>query len=119
VIARVDTDVLAFQEIVGTTELQMVLDLTNGMTARNYRLSDADDHLLGEAKFGSQKVVVTYDAQRDEPVVTLTGSSRQPSPSSLGTLGCPKPLDMSKAGASCRPAGQRVVPRPAPRWCTS
>ena len=64
VLARLDADVLAFQEIVGVAELQRVLGLASDKTGRSYQLFDAADKLLGEAKFGGQKVVVTYDRQR-------------------------------------------------------
>jgi endonuclease/exonuclease/phosphatase family metal-dependent hydrolase len=68
VIAKLDADVLAFQEIVGVAQLQTILDQANTLTAREYKLFDANQKLLGAAKYGGQKVVVTYDAQRYELV---------------------------------------------------
>lgn len=66
VIAKLKADVLAFQEIVGVAELQRILDLASRKTGRSYQLFDAADKLLGEAKSGGQKAVVTYDKQRYE-----------------------------------------------------
>jgi len=66
VIARLDADIFAFQEIVGVAELQQIFDLASSLTGRSYQLFDAADKFLGEAKFGGQKVVVTYDRQRYE-----------------------------------------------------
>ena len=68
VIAKLDADVLAFQEIVGVAQLQTILDQANNLTARGYQLFDAKKKLLGAAKYGGQKVVVAYDAQRYELV---------------------------------------------------
>lgn len=68
VIAKLDADVLAFQEIVGVAQLQTILDQANNLTARDYKLFDANQKLLGAAKYGGQKVVVAYGAQRYELV---------------------------------------------------
>jgi endonuclease/exonuclease/phosphatase family metal-dependent hydrolase len=63
VIARINADVVVFQEIVDPTALQEILDLANPMTSRTYRLYDHEGQLLGVGKGKAQKVVVTYDDQ--------------------------------------------------------
>jgi endonuclease/exonuclease/phosphatase family metal-dependent hydrolase len=77
VIAKLDADALAFQEVVGVAQLQTILDQANNLTARDYLLFDANQKLLGVAKYGGQKVVITYDAQRYE-LVTASKISDYP-----------------------------------------
>jgi endonuclease/exonuclease/phosphatase family metal-dependent hydrolase len=68
VIAKLDADVIAFQEIVSLEELQTVIDLANELTSRNYQMYDKNGELLGTGKAEDQKVVVAYDQQRYELV---------------------------------------------------
>jgi endonuclease/exonuclease/phosphatase family metal-dependent hydrolase len=68
VIARLDADVVVFQEIVDPKALQEIIDFASGATSRSYRLYDNDNQLLGVGKGKDQKVVVTYDDQRYELV---------------------------------------------------
>ena len=68
VITRLNADVLAFQEIISKKELQTVLGLASSMTGRSYQPLNANKKLLGEAKPGGQKVIVTYDARHYELV---------------------------------------------------
>jgi len=53
VIARLDADVLVFQEIVGVAQLQTILDQANNLTARDYKLFDADQKLLAACRRGN------------------------------------------------------------------
>lgn len=64
VISRLDADVIAFQEIISLEELEKVLDLASGMTARSYRLNDENGKMLGGGSAKGQKVVFAYDAKR-------------------------------------------------------
>lgn len=66
VLAKLDADVVVFQEIVDPDELQEILEMASDAVARNYRLYDDDDQLLGVGKADDQKVVATYDDQQYE-----------------------------------------------------
>jgi len=72
VIAKLDADVVVFQEIVDPKVLQEIIDSASGTTSRSYRLYDHDNQLLGVGKGkdqpASQKVVATYDERGYELV---------------------------------------------------
>jgi endonuclease/exonuclease/phosphatase family metal-dependent hydrolase len=63
VIAKLDADVVVFQEIVDPKVLQEIVDSASVTTLRSYRLYDNDNQLLGVGKDKDQKVVITYDDQ--------------------------------------------------------
>lgn len=81
VLAKLNADVVVFQEIVDPNELQEILEMANDATARNYRLYDDDDQLLGAGEVDEQKVVAAYDDQQYELLVAspiLGGVDRLP-----------------------------------------
>jgi endonuclease/exonuclease/phosphatase family metal-dependent hydrolase len=64
VIANLDADVIALQEIVSLEELRRVLDWAGELTSRTYEMRDANGAVLGTGQAAGQKVVMAYDAQR-------------------------------------------------------
>ncbi|HEX8775475.1 MAG TPA: endonuclease/exonuclease/phosphatase family protein [Pyrinomonadaceae bacterium] len=70
VIARLNADVIIFEEIVVPEELQKIIDLVNDLTHRSYRLRDNDDRFLCDNSQldvqGLQKVFAVYDAGQYE-----------------------------------------------------
>jgi endonuclease/exonuclease/phosphatase family metal-dependent hydrolase len=62
VLSKVNADVIAFEEIVSTDELQHVLDITRDLVGRRYEIHDKEGNLLG-TDF-SQKVVLAYDVEK-------------------------------------------------------
>jgi endonuclease/exonuclease/phosphatase family metal-dependent hydrolase len=62
VIAKLNADVIAFQEIVSLDELRTVLNHVN--LPRNYQFFDDEGQMLGTGGSQAQKVVVAYDRQR-------------------------------------------------------
>ncbi len=89
VIAKLDADVVVFQEIVDVQVLQQVVDSANSLTGRTYQLFDKDHLLLGVGRPEDQKVVVTYDEQRYDLLAAspiLGGVSRLPFGLSLKSL---------------------------------
>ena len=66
VIAKLDADVVVFQEIVHSQVLQHILEVANASTARSYQLFDRNHHLLGVVKPPGQKVIAAYDERRYE-----------------------------------------------------
>jgi endonuclease/exonuclease/phosphatase family metal-dependent hydrolase len=68
VVAKLDADVIVFQEIVNLEELRNVLILANGFTGRKYQMRDQQNQVLGTGKSKEQKVVIAYDEQQYELV---------------------------------------------------
>jgi len=72
VIAKLDADVVVFQEIVSPKVLQEITDLASGMTSRSYKLHDKANQLLGVGKEKDQKVVIAYDDRICELIAATT-----------------------------------------------
>lgn len=66
VIARLDADIVVFQEIVNLEELQKVLVFANGFTGRKYQMRDHQNQMLGTGRTLEQKVVIAFDEQKYE-----------------------------------------------------
>lgn len=70
VIARLNADVIIFEEIVAPEELQGIIDMVNGLTSRSYRLRDNEDRFLCDNSQldvqGMQKVFAAYDSRQYE-----------------------------------------------------
>lgn len=66
VIAKLDADVIVFQETVNLEELQNVLMLANGFTGRKYQMRDQQNQMLGTGRTLEQKVVIAFDEQKYE-----------------------------------------------------
>src|SRR5215213_1112557 len=68
VIARLNADVIIFEEIVSPEELQDIINIVNGLTSRSYRLRDNDGQFLCDNSQldvpGLQKVFAAYDAEQ-------------------------------------------------------
>jgi endonuclease/exonuclease/phosphatase family metal-dependent hydrolase len=85
VIAKLDADVIVFEEIVDPQELQEIINLASSLTSRSYRLHDNDNRLLCDnnqlGMTGFQKVFVTYDAKQYDLLAASPiagGVSRRP-----------------------------------------
>lgn len=66
VVARLDADVIVFQEIVSPDALREILDAADELTSRRYAMHDADDRLLTTGGAQDQKIVAAYDDARYE-----------------------------------------------------
>jgi endonuclease/exonuclease/phosphatase family metal-dependent hydrolase len=66
VIAKLDADIIVFEEIVNLEELQNVLVLTQGFSSRKYQIYDQHNQVLGTGRSKDQKVVIAYDEQQYE-----------------------------------------------------
>ena len=66
VVAKLDADVIVFQEIVSLEELQKVLILANGLTGRKYQMRDQQNQMLGTGRTLEQKVVIAFDERKYE-----------------------------------------------------
>lgn len=64
VIAKLDADIIVFQEIVNVQELQNVLMLANA--SHRYQIFDKHIQVLGTGGSKEQKVVIAYDEQQYE-----------------------------------------------------
>jgi endonuclease/exonuclease/phosphatase family metal-dependent hydrolase len=64
VIAKLDADIIVFQEIVNLAELQNILTLVQGFNSRQYQMFDHDKRMLGTGSSKDQKVLIAYDQQK-------------------------------------------------------
>jgi endonuclease/exonuclease/phosphatase family metal-dependent hydrolase len=68
VVAKLDADIIVFEEIVNLEELQNVLILANATTSRRYQIYDKHKQMLGTGKTKEQKVVIAFDERQYELV---------------------------------------------------
>lgn len=68
VIAKLDADIIVFQEAVNLEELQNVLVLAQGLSSRKYQMYDKHNQMLGTGGSKEQKVVIAYDEEQYELV---------------------------------------------------
>ena len=81
VVAKINADVVVFQEIVSLNELQTVLDLTRDLVGRRYQIHDEQGQVLGTGKPADQKVVIAYDVEKFDLIAAsaiLGGQGRLP-----------------------------------------
>jgi endonuclease/exonuclease/phosphatase family metal-dependent hydrolase len=80
VIAKLNADVLAFQEIMRAPALQAVIDRVNAQTSRRYRIRNMSGKLLASGSSG-MRVMMVYDAGKVDLLADAAlegGSSRRP-----------------------------------------
>ena len=63
VIAKLNPDVIAFQEIINLDELGTVLNLAGQAAQRRYQIYDGNNQLLGNGVPTGQKIVIAFDEQ--------------------------------------------------------